>query len=221
MSSTREFEGAAVLEGFPNTWKRVMTDPRGFFADMPEVGGLQAPLAFLGVSAVISAAGHLVMGWGLGGFLRIVLWQVLGAFVSAALFVLVAQHLFGGRAGFEPTFRVVAYAAAPMVLSWLPWRLGVLAVLYGAYLTIVGLERVVDRLELVALAIGQDEVDLSIARVARKVVGIHPLVLALLPSLVQLGLHVAEQLGAHLLQRLARFLEECLTHEASRKGAAL
>ena len=142
MSSTRESEGAAVLEGFPNTWKRVMTDPRGFFADMPEVGGLQAPLAFLGVSAVISAAGHLVMGWGLGGFLRIVLWQVLGAFVSAALYVLVAQHLFGGRAGFEATFRVVAYAAAPMVLSWLPWRLGVLAVLYGAYLTIIGLERV-------------------------------------------------------------------------------
>jgi len=135
MSSTGEFEGAAVLEGFPNTWKRVMTDPRGFFADMPEVGGLQAPLAFLGVSAVISAAGHLVMGWGLGG-------QVLGAFVSAALYVLVAQHLFGGRAGFEATFRVVAYAAAPMVLSWLPWRLGVLAVLYGAYLTIIGLERV-------------------------------------------------------------------------------
>src|SRR5207249_157545 len=72
MSSTGEFEGAAVLEGFPNTWKRVMTDPRGF----------------------------------------------------------------------EATFRVVAYAAAPMVLSWLPWRLGVLAVLYGAYLTIIGLERV-------------------------------------------------------------------------------
>src|SRR5437867_7410036 len=142
MSSTREFEGAAALEGFPNTWKRVMTDPRGFFAEMPEVGGLQPPLAFLGVTAVINAAGHLILGWGLGGFLHIILWQVLGAFVSAALFVLIAQHLFGGRAGFEPTFRVVAYAAAPMVLSWLPWRLGVLAVLYGAYLTIVGLGRV-------------------------------------------------------------------------------
>ena len=140
--ATREFEGAAALEGFPNAWKRVMTDPRAFFAEMPEVGGLQPPLAFLGVTAVINAAGHLVLGWGLGGFLRIVLWQVLGAFVSAALYVLVAQHLFGGRAGFEATFRVVAYAAAPMVLSWLPWRLGVLAVLYGAYLTIIGLERV-------------------------------------------------------------------------------
>src|SRR5213078_2250608 len=112
--STREFDGATALEGFPNTWKRVMTDPRGFFADMPEVGGLQAPLAFLGVSAVINAAGHLVFGWGLGGF------------VSAALFVLIAQHLFSGRAGFEATFRVVAYAAAPTVLAWLPW-IGVLA----------------------------------------------------------------------------------------------
>src|SRR2546429_2450732 len=124
MSSTREFEGAAVLEGFPNTWKRVMTDPRGFFADMPEVGGLQAPLAFLGVSAVISAAGHLVMGGGLGGFLRIVLWQVLGAFVSAGLFVLIAQPLFGGGAGFAPALRVVACAAAPVVLALLPGRRG-------------------------------------------------------------------------------------------------
>ena len=73
--ATREFEGAAALEGFPNAWKRVMTDPRAFFAEMPEVGGLQPPLAFLGVTAVINAAGHLVLGWGLGGFLRIVLWQ--------------------------------------------------------------------------------------------------------------------------------------------------
>src|SRR6266849_2376701 len=139
--STREFDGATALEGFPNTWKRVMTDPRGFFADMPEVGGLQAPLAFLGVSAVINAAGHLIVGWGLGGFVRIVLGQVVGAFLSAALFVLIAQHLFGGRGGFEATFRVVAYAAAATVLSWLP-LVGVLALLYGAYLMIVGLERV-------------------------------------------------------------------------------
>jgi len=55
--------------------------------------------------------------------------------------VLVAQHLFSGRAGFEATFRVVAYAAAPTVLAWLPW-IGVLAVVYGVYLTVVGLERV-------------------------------------------------------------------------------
>src|SRR2546429_7408971 len=112
MSSTREFEGAAVLEGFPNTWKRVMTDPRGFFAEMPEVGGLQAPLAFLGVTAVINAAGHLVLGWGLGGFLRIVLWQVLGAFVSAGRFVAISPHPFGGPAGLAPALPLVASCAA-------------------------------------------------------------------------------------------------------------
>src|SRR5207253_3458040 len=92
--ATREFEGAAALEGFPNAWKRVMTDPRAFFAEMPEVGGLQAPLAFLGVTAVINAAGHLVFGWGLGGFVRVVLVQVLCAFVAVVLFLLVAQYLF-------------------------------------------------------------------------------------------------------------------------------
>src|SRR4029077_13061664 len=37
-------------------------------------------------------------------------------------------------------------------------------------------EGVVDRLQLVAVAIGQDDVDLAIARVARQVVGVHALV---------------------------------------------
>ena len=64
-----------------------------------------------------------------------------GGFVSAAALTLVAQHLFEGRAGFEPTFRVVAYAAAPIVLFWVP-RLWVLALLYGWYLQIRGVERV-------------------------------------------------------------------------------
>src|SRR5256884_3621183 len=111
--STREFDGATALEGFPNTWKRVMTDPRGFFADMPEVGGLQAPLAFLGVSAVINAAGHLGFGWGPRGVLRIVLFPVLGPFRSAGLFLLIAPHPVRRAAGLRATFRGAAYRAAP------------------------------------------------------------------------------------------------------------
>src|SRR5207247_7560256 len=55
-------------------------------------------------------------------------------------------------------------------------------------------ERVVDRLQLVAVAVGPDHVDLAVARVAREVVGVHALVLGLLPALVRLFLHVAEQL---------------------------
>jgi hypothetical protein len=63
------------------------------------------------------------------------------AVVLAAVLVLVAQNLFDGHAGFDPTFRVVAYASAPLVVLWLP-GVGALALLYGAYIVLRGLERV-------------------------------------------------------------------------------
>ena len=112
-----------------------MTDPRGFFTEMPQAGGLQEPLVFLAACAGLNALGTLLVGWHLGGAFASFIWLVAGGFVSAAALTLVAQHLFEGRAGFEPTFRVVAYAAAPIVLFWVP-RLWVLALLYGWYLQI-------------------------------------------------------------------------------------
>jgi hypothetical protein len=53
----------------------------------------------------------------------------------------VTQHLFEGRAGFEPVFRVVAWGSAPAVAFWIP-RLGGLACLYAWYLHVRGVERV-------------------------------------------------------------------------------
>jgi len=61
--------------------------------------------------------------------------------VAAAVLTLVAQHLFEGRAGFEPMFRVVSYAAAPIAFLWVP-RLWVIPLLYCWYLQIRGVERV-------------------------------------------------------------------------------
>lgn len=136
-----ESEVRTPVEGFAATWRRIATDPQGFFADMPETGGLVAPLTFLAVCAGINALAHLLLLVGLGGMIAVFVGQLLGAFVAAAAFVIVAQHLFEGRAGFEPTFRVVAYASAPAVFVWIP-VLGVLAWLYAAYLTVRGLERV-------------------------------------------------------------------------------
>jgi len=128
-------------ERFVATWRRVLTDPHGFFADMPQTGGLPEPTAFLAVSAAVNAAGHLLVGWGVRGMLGVFVGQVVGAFIAAAAFVLIAQNLFDGRAGFEPTFRVVAFAAAPLVLFWVP-LVGVVAWLYMAYLLVRGLEQV-------------------------------------------------------------------------------
>jgi hypothetical protein len=136
-----ESEVRTAVEGFAATWRRVTTDPQGFFADMPETGGLAAPLTFLAACAAINAVAHLLVLVGLGGMIAVFVGQLIGAFVAATVFVIVAQHLFEGRAGFEPTFRVVAYASAPTVFSWIP-VLGVLAWLYAAYLTVRGLERV-------------------------------------------------------------------------------
>jgi hypothetical protein len=129
------------LESFPTTWRRVVTDPRAFFAEMPETGGLGEPALFLALCAVINALGHLLTGWGLAGFVGVLVLQLVGAVVLAAVIVLVAQNLFEGRAGFEPTFRVVAYAWAPRVILWIPY-LGVLGWLYSAYLMIRGVEHV-------------------------------------------------------------------------------
>lgn len=139
--STREFESRSPLEDFPTVWQRVVTDPLGFFAGMPETGGLQPPMIFLAICAAINALGHLLFLSGLRGMLAIFVWQLVAAFVMAALFVLIAQNLFGGRAGFEPTFRVVAYAWAPLVIAWVP-VVGRLALIYSVYLTIRGVERV-------------------------------------------------------------------------------
>jgi len=136
-----ESEVRSAVEALPVLWRRVMTDPHGFFSDMPETGGLGQPGIFLVACAAINGLGHLLVGCGVRGMLGAFVWQLVAAVVVAAVFVLVAQNLFEGRAGFEATFRVVAYAAAPSVAFWVP-LLGVVALLYSAYLALRGLERV-------------------------------------------------------------------------------
>ena len=136
-----EFDAQATAQQFFTTWKRVVFDAGGFFAEMPETGGLQAPLVFLAVCEAIHWVGAFLLCFSVralvGGF--VLGMATVGVF--AAVVVLVAQHLFNGRAGFESTFRVIAYSAAPLVLAWVP-RLGVLAVLYTLFLAVRGIERV-------------------------------------------------------------------------------
>src|SRR4029077_10854070 len=82
-------------------------------------------------------------------------------------------------------------------------------------------ERLVDGLHLLAVAITQDEVDLLVPSVTGEVVGIHALVLARVADLVEGLLAAAEELGTHLFERVAGFLEKRLAHfscPASRRG---
>jgi len=126
---------------FVRTWQRVMTDPHGFFAEMPQAGGLGDPGTFLVITGAANAIGHLVLGSGIAGMLAWFVLHVVVAGVLAALFTVIAQQLFEGKAGFEPTFRVVAYSTAPLVFSWVPF-VGTIAGLYAAYLMMRGIERI-------------------------------------------------------------------------------
>jgi hypothetical protein len=127
---------------FVTTWRQVMQDPVGFFGTMPEAGGLGDPLRFLAICAAVDAAGTFVVTWGsITAALLAFVGLIVGSFLLAAALTLVSQHLFEGRAGFEPVFRAVAYGSAPAVAFWLP-GIAVLACLYAWYLHVRGVERV-------------------------------------------------------------------------------
>jgi hypothetical protein len=70
-----------------------------------------------------------------------VFWGTLRSFLYAAVFMLVARQIFAGAADYEASYRVVAYATAPMAFMFLPF-IGGLTFLYTLFLVIVGLERV-------------------------------------------------------------------------------
>lgn len=135
-----EFRTEQFAESFIGVWKRVVTDPRGFFQDMPIRGGIQSPLLFLVACLVCAALGYLVIGpRGFG--LSLVFWGTVRSFLYAAVFLVVARQIFSGTADFEATYRVIAYATAPMALMFLP-VVGILTFVYTMFLVIVGLERV-------------------------------------------------------------------------------
>jgi hypothetical protein len=126
---------------FVTIWREVMTDPVRFFATMPEAGGLGEPLRFLSLCAAVDAAGTFLVSWSLAATIAVFVGLLVGSFVLASVLTLVTQHLFEGRAGFEPVFRAVAYGSAPAVAFWVPF-VAAIACLYAWYLHVRGIERV-------------------------------------------------------------------------------
>src|SRR4029077_12630232 len=79
--ATQEVESRPLIRDFPAVWQRVVTNPLGFFADMPETGGLQHPTVFLALCAALNAVGHLVLFAGVRGMVAIFVWQLVAAFI--------------------------------------------------------------------------------------------------------------------------------------------
>ncbi len=135
-----ELQTDNLFESFTGVWKRVITEPRRFFEEMPPSGGLQSPLLFLLVCLAISAIGFLIIG-PRGLALWIIVLGVARAFLGALILMVIAQQIFRGTGDYEATFRAVAYGSAPVALLWIP-LVRPLVVLYLLFLVILGLERV-------------------------------------------------------------------------------
>jgi len=126
---------------FVTTWQRVMRTPVEFFATMPEAGGLGEPIRFLMLVAALDAAGTLLVSWSVAVAVLAFVMIVVGMVLVATIATLVTQHLFEGRAAFDPVFRAIAYGSAPAVFFWIPW-LAAIPLIYAWYLQTRGVERV-------------------------------------------------------------------------------
>jgi hypothetical protein len=135
-----ELQTDNLFDSFTGVWKRVTTEPRRFFEEMPVTGGLQNPLLFLVVCLAITAVGFLIFG-PRGLALWIILMGLVRAFVGAFILMVIARQVFRGTGDYEATFRALAYSSAPIALLWLP-LIRPLVMLYTLFLIIIGLERV-------------------------------------------------------------------------------
>lgn len=165
-ASHNEFTTSRPLSSFVETARSVILTPAGFYRGIEATGSLKNPVIFAVVCGMISfplgflstpldplAPDEPVFPQGLSSFaadnLGITIALVVLGMVLLPLFVLLGlyigaliQHLFVAifvrqRRGFEATLRVVAYASALSLLSWIPVA-GYLVTLYGVYVYTMG-----------------------------------------------------------------------------------
>ena len=159
-----EFNLSDPVNSFVRTVRKVVLNPAGFFRGLPPRGDFVNPLVFaLLCSAVAAVLGGLLsvllaalglapqtVGSSIVGlFTGIVLLPILaaiGLFVGAGIYhLLVLLLVQPNNAGFEATYRVVAYSFVIQLASWLsavPF-LGILVALvvgvYGIILGVLGI----------------------------------------------------------------------------------
>jgi hypothetical protein len=132
----------------PNKALKVITNPVGFYREMPTTGGFVEPLVFLVIMSVISAVLQVILhlvGFGMAGamfagFIAIILVPIVAAvfsFIGAGI-MFVIWMIMGSKENYETAYRCVAYATAiyPVVtiLHIIPYVGGIVAALWGMYL---------------------------------------------------------------------------------------
>ena len=145
-----EEQSTYSLESVIEDFKKVITDPAGFYRAMPTDGGYLNPLIFIAVMAV--AAGLLmtilsVVGLGVGStmtfgsaLMMVVMLPIgagIGSFIAGGVLFIVWK-LMGSSRNYETAYRCIAFATAimpfAMLLSIIPYLGTIAKNLWGAYL---------------------------------------------------------------------------------------
>ncbi|HYA01809.1 MAG TPA: YIP1 family protein [Syntrophobacteria bacterium] len=134
--------GSPRVGGFLGTARAVLVDPKAFFQAMPVEGGVSQPYIFyLLCTSVFLAA---TLGLSLAGPAGLAPQILIAAglipilpFVDAALLHLFMVKFVDGTGSYESTFRVVCYASAVNLVTWVP-LVGLVGQFYEIYLAARG-----------------------------------------------------------------------------------
>ena len=143
-------ENKAKLDNILQDAIKVITNPVGFYRELPKTGGFANPVIFLLVMAVImgiviaifSLIGVGAVGAMSAGFGAIIVMPIsalIGSFIGAGI-LFVVWKLMGSSESYETAYRCGAYSAAihpiTTVLGLIPYIGTVVGVVWGTYLMI-------------------------------------------------------------------------------------
>jgi hypothetical protein len=160
-----DFDYRELIPSFVQTVRDVLFDPVNFFRGIRREGDFLNPLIFAIICALITGVIGgilrlifvLVRGGGFGGALGSLIANIIfipigtaiGLFIGAGIYhLLVLLIIRPSHAGYEATFRVVAYAAVLQLLSWLAYipilgiLVGIAIGIYNVVLTVIGIREV-------------------------------------------------------------------------------
>src|SRR5215212_7902566 len=159
-TSGGDYDLSDPINGFVDVVRRVVLQPRTFFAGLPRQGSFLGPLVFalicveisvllVGLLTFLDVPGGLTWLFGargnqgflafLGGLVIAPVAGAVGIFLTALVtHVLVILVVGSGHSGYGATFRIVSYSSVTSLLGWIPF-VGWIFSVYRLYLATVGI----------------------------------------------------------------------------------
>ena len=157
-----DFDYRELIPSFVQTVREVLFNPVNFFRGIRREGDFLNPLLFAIICALItgviggilSLIFSLVRGEGFGGALGGLIASIILIPIGTAIFLFIWAGIYHllvllvvrpSHAGYEATFRALAYASAVQAVAWLAYipilgiLVGIAIAIYNVVLTVIGI----------------------------------------------------------------------------------